>query len=151
MLQQSNYIEAEYDVESLMLAVEAWNYLSGIKRLDSNALNHAHSILMYDKGLGRNCGNFRDCQVYIGNHIPPEPFMVPHLIANWILDYGNKKLTGAQIIDAHVKFETIHPYIDGNGRMGRMLLNWQRHKAGLKTLIIKESEKQQYYEWFRNR
>jgi Fic family protein len=151
MLKESNYIEQEYDVESLVLAATAWNYLNGIKHLNSEVLNSVHKILMEDKGLGNNCGNFRDCRVYIGNHIPPEPFMVPHLVSNWILDYGNKILTASEIKDAHVKFETIHPYVDGNGRIGRMLLNWQRHRAKLPTLVIRESEKQKYYEWFRDR
>jgi len=48
----------------------------------------------------------------------------------------------------HINFEKIHPFIDGNGRIGRMLLNWQRVKLGLPVLVIKESEKQEYYKWF---
>jgi Fic family protein len=48
----------------------------------------------------------------------------------------------------HVKFEKIHPFEDGNGRIGRILLNWQRVKAGLPILTIYEKDKHAYYKWF---
>jgi Fic family protein len=38
--------------------------------------------------------------------------------------------------------------MDGNGRIGRILLNWQRRYWNLPILIIKESEKEEYYKWF---
>jgi len=50
----------------------------------------------------------------------------------------------------HITFEKIHPFIDGNGRIGRIFMNWQRKKAGLPILVIKEAEKQKYYDWFTN-
>ena len=49
---------------------------------------------------------------------------------------------------SHIAYERIHPFIDGNGRTGRMFMNWQRLKAGLPILVIKEKEKQEYYKWF---
>lgn len=49
----------------------------------------------------------------------------------------------------HIRFEKIHPFIDGNGRVGRMLMNWQRIKVGLPLLIIWEDEKSDYYKWFK--
>jgi len=49
----------------------------------------------------------------------------------------------------HIHFEKIHPFVDGNGRMGRILMNWQRVKVGLQPLIIWASERQAYYAWFK--
>lgn len=51
----------------------------------------------------------------------------------------------------HIKFESIHPFRDGNGRVGRILLNLQRIKAGLPLLIIHEGKEQfEYYKWFKD-
>ena len=50
----------------------------------------------------------------------------------------------------HIQFEKIHPFEDGNGRIGRILMNIQRLKIGLPLLIIHEGEEQKsYYKWFR--
>jgi hypothetical protein len=72
--------------------------------------------------------------------------MVDGLMTNWCMDYeqmGWKK--------AHVAFETIHPFVDGNGRIGRILMNWQRLQEGLPILIIHEGpEQMEYYKWFKS-
>ena len=54
------------------------------------------------------------------------------------------------IKDDHIAFEAIHPFIVGNGRIGRIIMNWQRDKVDkiLPILVIKESEKWDYYSWF---
>ena len=49
----------------------------------------------------------------------------------------------------HIQFEKIHPFEDGNGRIGRILMNIQRIKAGLPILVIYEKEKHEYYKWFK--
>jgi len=50
----------------------------------------------------------------------------------------------------HVLFEKIHPFIDGNGRTGRMVYNWHRLKLGLPIHIIHEGKEQfKYYKWFK--
>jgi Fic family protein len=49
----------------------------------------------------------------------------------------------------HLDFETIHPFNDGNGRIGRVLINAQLMKLGFPVLIIRNKEKQIYYSSFR--
>lgn len=48
----------------------------------------------------------------------------------------------------HIEFEGIHPFIDGNGRTGRMLVNLELMKAGYPPIAIKFTEKMTYYDAF---
>ncbi len=51
----------------------------------------------------------------------------------------------------HVSYEKIHPFVDGNGRTGRMFMNWWRLTNGLPLLIIHEGDEQyNYYQWFQD-
>jgi len=50
---------------------------------------------------------------------------------------------------SHIEFENIHPFEDGNGRVGRILMNIQCLNAGLPLLVIHTGKEQQkYYTWF---
>ena len=49
----------------------------------------------------------------------------------------------------HISFEDIHPFGDGNGRVGRLIYCWMREKMGMPIHIIYEKDKQEYYQWFR--
>ena len=57
--------------------------------------------------------------------------------------------TAEEIKKWHIMFEHIHPFEDGNGRTGRILMNIQRLKIGLPILIIYEKHKFKYYDWFK--
>jgi Fic family protein len=96
--------------------------------------------------------------VRVGARICPEHTEVNKLLKQWFKKYGtvdfckdlSKKKKEEAIKQAHIEFEGIHPYEDGNGRIGRMLLNWHRLQSGLAPLIIHTgAEQQEYYKWFR--
>ncbi len=119
--------------------------------LTENLIKQIHSlVLMNDR---RNAGSYRNVPVSISGaaHTPPEPFLVPIQIEQLIADYPQIK-ADKHIIEAiaefHLRFEGIHPFIDGNGRTGRLILNLELIKAGFLPVNIKFSDRQKYYECF---
>ncbi|MGL4605883.1 MAG: Fic family protein [Eubacteriaceae bacterium] len=84
-------------------------------------------------------------------HTPPQPYLVPVQMELLLLDYETMK-QDKHIIEAiaefHLRFEGIHPFIDGNGRTGRLILNFELIKAGLLPVNIKFSDRRNYYECF---
>lgn len=142
---QSNLIEGED--ENIDQPTLAWQCLKGEDHLSSAAICKVHKILMRDKPYPPPRGYYRsvpEINVTIAGRAAPGWWLVDGLMSNWCLDHmelGWKK--------AHIRFEQIHPFVDGNGRIGRMLMNWQRLKEGLPLLIIHVGEEQyEYYQWF---
>lgn len=58
---------------------------------------------------------------------------------------ANKKVTFDDILDFHVQFERIHPFQDGNGRVGRLLMFWQCLQNNIVPFIITEELRMFYY------
>lgn len=96
-------------------------------------------------------GKLRDVDVRVGPYVAPVWKEVAWKLVHWIgyQDDPMHKLTVQCIQRHHVEFERIHPFVDGNGRTGRMLMNWQRVLAGLFPLCIRVEDRQEYYAWFR--
>lgn len=152
-LQESNEIEGVYDFDSLQQAIYAWEFLCEQEELTTGVILKTHKILMLHQNLLPNeKGYFRSCQVFIGGREAGCWMDVPEKMTDWCKDaMASVKVpgkNGKQIKIDHVEYERIHPFVDGNGRTGRMFMNWQRVKAGLPILVIKASQRQKYYKWF---
>ena len=145
-LQESNAIEGVYDDQSLQQAYLAWEYLSGQEKMTPGVMLKTHKILMLHQPLLPNeKGYFRQCAVYIGGR----EGLTWELIESRIKALALKmQFHPRDWKRHHVEYEKIHPFVDGNGRTGRMFLNWERRKAGMPIKVIKESERQCYYRWF---
>lgn len=96
-------------------------------------------------------GQWRTLGVQVGGRICTHFTTVPRMMAEWLHNWNtvtpNCPLENWFKV-AHVNFEQIHPFVDGNGRTGRMIMNWQRVQAGMNVICIKASERWAYYEWF---
>lgn len=96
-------------------------------------------------------GKYRTVQVYIrsAKWIPPKPSEVPNEIKKLLFWYSkNKNQLHPLILAAyfHVAFESIHPFIDGNGRVGRLLMTFILHKNKYPMINIPNSIKHKYYD-----
>ena len=86
----------------------------------------------------------------IGNHVPLDPILVPKQMENLVAEFAdNKKLhTIERAALFHLKFEGIHPFLDGNGRTGRLILNLMLMQAGYPPINVRYSDRKRYYEAF---
>jgi len=95
-------------------------------------------------------GKYRDYLVRIGNHIAPDWQDVKKLM-NQLVEFINNKITNKKINPvelsaiAHCRFEKIHPFGDGNGRIGRLLMNHILWHSGYPMLIIEYKKRNSYY------
>jgi fido (protein-threonine AMPylation protein) len=147
-IRESNLIEGVDDTAQDRQSMTAWKWLIDQRQLNAAVVKRLHKILTQtQKDLDpKYKGVFRPIQVYVGSHVPPKPADIKREMSKWLKDY--RILTPKE---AHVQFETIHPFVDGNGRVGRMLMWWQERKLGRDATLIKASERWQYYAWFRGR
>src|SRR3990167_7533279 len=150
-LKESNAIEGVYDNASLLQAQEAWKFLIKQKELTVGAVLKTHKILMLLQNLYPNeKGYFRTLHVLIGGREGLEHKKIPHAVGQWVLNVNDVVKNGQKenpiflqriTQSHHVSYEEIHPFVDGNGRTGRIFLNWERLRVGLPILIIKADER----------
>ncbi len=97
-------------------------------------------------------GRFRKQHEYVrvGKHVAPAPEHVMRMIEVLLDEYKTNHDANifAKIAHFHLQFETIHPFCDGNGRIGRVLINLQLQEFGYPNIIIRDKEKQLYYKTF---
>ncbi len=115
--------------------------------LDEELICFIHNILLHDIN-DDVAGRFRRGEEYVrvGRHIAPAPRHVPTLMADLLETYNKKENNPLErIAYFHPEFERIHPFCDGNGRVGRAILNFQLKTHGFPPIIIQNREKQEYY------
>lgn len=131
---------------------DAFEYIYDLSRektpISEKVIKDIHSLVLM--GDRENRGVYRSVPVVIvgAEHTPPQPYLVPKLIEQLVIDYselcGQKNIIEAAA-EFHLRFESIHPFIDGNGRTGRLILNLELMKNGLLPINIKFADRAKYY------
>ena len=148
-IKESNAIEGIYND----IALEADHRHAFVHMLEDALdgklpdIKHLHQTMLH--GKLQHAGFYRECYVQVGSYVAPDYKLVPILMDNFMsnmrFDYLNGKFDVKRCWHYHHYFETIHPFEDGNGRAGRLLLAQLFLLHDLEMPIIYEQSKWDYY------
>ena len=132
---------------------EAFDYVRELVRenvpLSERVIKEIHTLVLADKKEDR--GVYRRIPVRIlgAGHEPVQPYLIAPQMEQLLLRYNeNNDHIITKLAWFHVEFEGIHPFIDGNGRTGRLLVNLELMKAGYPPIDIKFTDRAAYYSAF---
>lgn len=123
-----------------------FDYISKKGKINEDLILKLHSILM--NGIRPDAGLYRNHGVRIvGVSLPTANYIrVPELIKSVLIDAGKINIDIISIgANIHSRFEQIHPFSDGNGRIGRLLMTAMLLRANMAPAVIHQQQKQLYY------
>lgn len=132
---------------------EAFDYVrqlvSESVQMSEKVIKDIHYLVLADKKEDR--GIYRKVPVRImgAAHEPVQPYLIIPKMEELLEQYKNSKEDiVTKLARFHIEFEGIHPFIDGNGRTGRLLVNLELMKAGYPPIDIKFTDRLKYYQAF---
>lgn len=152
MLSRNVSVREIFEAKNLARVMEYKRAKARNSELNKDLILRLHRMLIggIDDGIA---GRFRQPGEYVrvGMHIAPAPERVEGMMDDLLAEYSSD--LGSYFLDKiarfHLGFETIHPFCDGNGRLGRVLINFQLIQLGLPRLILRNADKERYYRAFR--
>ena len=116
-------------------------------KLNESIIKNIHAILMENIMVG---GIYRNVDVYISGaeHTPPSPSEMYTQIKGFYLDLIDKTFESPIQCAAwtHAEFVRIHPFVDGNGRTSRLIMNYQLMENGYLPISIKKESRLEYFQ-----
>lgn len=140
-----------FEAKNLARVIEYIRSKSQEEEISMQQILLLHQMLMsnIDDGIA---GRFRKENEYVrvGTHIAPAPEHIQLMMENYLSEYTSEHdiYFSDKIAKFHLDFETLHPFNDGNGRIGRVIINYQLQRLGYPGIIIRDKEKQEYYKGF---
>lgn len=132
---------------------EAFDFVQDLVKdkapLSERIIKQIHYLVLADKKDDR--GVYRRVPVKImgAKHEPVQPYLIQPKMEQLLEFYGNStEHIIPRLARFHIEFEGIHPFIDGNGRTGRLLVNLELMKAGYPPIDIKFTDRVAYYNAF---
>ncbi len=143
-----DHLEARNHKEALKFLYEVIEHGNNFT-FSEHLVKELHSLIIQniDKSIA---GKYRDVDVFIAgtDHVPPNALDVPAQMSeliNWAQINYNKMFNVEFAAIFHHKFVHIHPFQDGNGRTGRLLMNVFLMQYGFPLAIIQKNDRQKYY------
>lgn len=136
---------------------DAFEYLLQIVQdkepISEKIIKEIHSLVLMDRAQDR--GLYRRVPVRImgANHEPPQPYLVPVQMEQLMVKHGSMKSCMhliERVATFHLLFEGVHPFIDGNGRTGRLLINLEMLQSGFPAINVKFTDRANYYNCFKS-
>ena len=117
--------------------------------LTENIINQIHYLVLADKKEDRGIYRKIPVQIVGAKTMPVQPYLIKPRMEQLLSQYNesNEQLI-PKLARLHLEFESIHPYVDGNGRTGRLLVNFELMKAGYPPIDIKFTDRAKYYNTF---
>ena len=137
-----DYLEAKNHADAFRYILDVLSKKKGITQDD---ILKIHAIVL--KGIDDAfAGRYRNIRVRIkgSSVVLPNPMKVPDLMAEFKKYLQTEKDVITRAIMGHFKFVSIHPFVDGNGRMGRLLMNLILLQNGLWPIIIRPRDRKKY-------
>jgi Fic/DOC family len=140
-------------------AISPGGYVPGDELLSLAEVRHVHHVAMGpvwkvaphpDANDTETPGNWRQHNIhpFTGGMTPPDHTQIQTLMTDWVASVGRIREDRSPIAEAvarrHTEFERIHPFLDGNGRAGRLLLNLILVRLGYPPAIIHKRERARY-------
>lgn len=160
---ETNTIDVEGKVVKVDDIIETVNHFRCIdmiidqanKPITETFIKELHQILKQGTNDARfdwfTIGEYKKVPNIVGNMETTPPEEVPIQMKKLLVEYQNKKeKTLDDLLDFHVRFEQIHPFQDGNGRVGRLLLFKECLKYKIVPFIINDKRKLYYYRGLKN-
>lgn len=132
---------------------EAFDFVSELVKenvpISESIIKQIHSLVLADKREDR--GIYRRVPVRIlgAQHEPVQPYLIEPKMEQLLHDFAeSKEHIVTKLARFHIEFEGIHPFIDGNGRTGRLLVNLELMREGYPPIDIKFADRVSYYNAF---
>ena len=132
---------------------EAFDFVSELVKdnvpISEGIIKQIHYLVLADKREDR--GVYRRVPVHImgAQHEPVQPYLIKPKMEQLLYDFAaSTEHIVTKLARFHIEFEGIHPFIDGNGRTGRLLVNLELMKSGLPPIDIKFTDRIAYYNAF---
>ena len=142
-IRESNKIEGVTDEKAVEKSYEALWFIAE-KELTHETVKTTHELILEDRQPDI-AGEYRTTPVRIGGEIRDNHAVI-HGDMDALLD--NEPSNAVEAILWHVEFEKIHPFADGNGRIGRLLYLWHCNKLNEEPVLWRADDRQGYYSLF---